>query len=86
MKTKGTVFEKVRSLLNPGGVVFGSTILWTGVDNSFLARYFINVNNAKGIMTNKQDDLDSLKQNLEQHFSENSVKTIGSMALFWARK
>ncbi len=86
MKTKGTVFENVRSLLNPGGVVFGSTILWTGVDNSFLARYFINVNNAKGVMTNKQDDLDGLKQNLEKHFSESSVKTIGSMALFWARK
>ncbi|MCX9012910.1 MAG: hypothetical protein OIN66_17550 [Candidatus Methanoperedens sp.] len=86
MKTKGAVFENVRSLLNPGGVVFGSTILWNGVNNSFLARYFINVNNAKGVMTNKQDDLDSLKQNLEQHFLESSVKIVGSMALFWAKK
>ncbi len=49
-------------------------------------RNSINANNAKGVMTNKQDDLDSLKQNLEKHFSESSVKTIGSMALFWARK
>ncbi len=86
MKMKGIVFENVRSLLNPGRVVFGSTILWNGVDNSFLAKYFIDVNNAKGVMTNKQDDLDSLKQNLEQYFSESYVKTIGSMALFWARK
>lgn len=86
MKTKGVVFENVRSLLNPGGVVFGSTILWKGVDNSFLARYYINVDNAAGIMTNKQDDLDSLKHNLEKYFSESSLKTIGSMALFWARK
>ncbi len=86
MKTKGAVFENIKSLLNPGGVVFGSTILWNGVKNSFLARYFINVNNAKGVMTNKQDDLDSLKRNLEQNFSESSVKIIGSMALFWAKK
>jgi uncharacterized membrane-anchored protein YhcB (DUF1043 family) len=73
-------------LLNPGGVVFGSTILWKGVDNSFLARYFINANNTRGAMTNMQDDLDGLKKNLEQHFSESSVKIIGSMALFWAKK
>jgi SAM-dependent methyltransferase len=86
MKTKEIVFKNIRSLLNPGGVVFGSTILWNGVKNSFLARYFINVNNAKGVMTNKQDDLDSLKWNLEQYFSESSIRTIGSMALFWARK
>lgn len=86
MKMKGIVFENIRSLLNPGGVIFGSTILWNGVDNSFLAKYFINVNNARGVMTNKQDDLDGLKRNLEQHFSESYVKTIGSMALFWARK
>lgn len=86
MKTKGVVFENVRSLLNSGGVVFGSTILWKGVDNSFLARYYINVDNAAGIMTNKQDDLDSLKHNLEKYFSESSLKTIGSIALFWARK
>lgn len=86
MKMKGTVFENVRNLLNPGGVVFGSTILWKGVDNSFLAKYFINVNNSRGVMTNKQDDLDGLKRNLEQYFSESHIKTIGSMALFWARK
>ncbi|CAG0962379.1 MAG: class I SAM-dependent methyltransferase [Candidatus Methanoperedens sp.] len=86
MKTKGIVFEKIRSLLNPGGVVFGSTILGKGVDNNFLAKYFINANNTRGVMTNMQDDLDSLMNELEQYFPESSVKVIGSMALFWGKK
>lgn len=86
MKTKGVVFENINKLLNPGGVVFGSTLLYKGVKKSFLAWYFMNLFNILGVLTNKQDDLEGLKQNLEQHFSESSVKVIGSIALFWARK
>jgi ubiquinone/menaquinone biosynthesis C-methylase UbiE len=86
METKRIVFGNIRSLLNPDGVVFGSTIPYKGVRHSFLAEYFINTNNARGIMTNKQDDLEGLEQNLAQHFSDSSVKAIGSMALFRAKK
>lgn len=37
-------------------------------------------------VTNGEDDLEGLKGNLEQHFSESFVKVIGCEALFWARQ
>ncbi|HZD59133.1 MAG TPA: class I SAM-dependent methyltransferase [Anaerolineae bacterium] len=86
MQTKGVVFKGIKNLLNPGGVIFGSTILYKGVKNSLQAKYSMMVGNLQGAFCNKQDDLNGLKQNLEQHFSESSVKTVGSMALFWAKK
>ncbi len=42
--------------------------------------------NASRVMTNKEDDVEGLQQNLDRYFSEGSVKVIGCIALFWARK
>ena len=42
--------------------------------------------NARGHISNKQDDLDALRLNLAECFSENSVKVVGCVALFSARK
>jgi 2-polyprenyl-3-methyl-5-hydroxy-6-metoxy-1,4-benzoquinol methylase len=85
MKSKRTVFEHVKALLNPGGVVFGSTILYRGVKRGFWARYQMAVSNIMGIMCNKQDDPEALEQNLQQVFPASSVNIIGCEALFWAR-
>ncbi len=85
IKTKGIIFKYVKKLLNPGGIVFGSTLLYKGVNRNILATVFMNVDNSKGIMTNKEDDLDSLKEILRQYFSESSVEVIGCDALFWVR-
>ena len=84
-KTKGIVFEHLKALLNPGGVVFGSTILYGGVRRSLLSTFILNWVNARGFMTNKADDLEGLQHNLEHHFSESSIEVIGCEALFWAR-
>ncbi len=37
-------------------------------------------------MCNDRDDLEGLRSNLEQFFSESSVNVVGCMALFRARK
>ncbi len=50
------------------------------------ARYFMAINNKKGVMCNDHDDLEGLRNNLAQFFSESSVNVVGCMALFWARK
>lgn len=85
MQTKGTVFEHLKTLLNPGGILFGTTLLYGGVKRSFLATYTYYWLNLLGIMTNKQDDVEGLKQNLALHFAESDVEVIGCGALFWGR-
>jgi len=86
MKTKGVVFEHLRGLLNPGGTIFGCTVLYRGVKRNPLATLMANIINASRVMTNKEDDVEGLQQNLDRYFSEDSVKVIGCVALFWARK
>ena len=49
------------------------------------ATFCFNLLNHLGIMTNKQDDVDGLKQNLARHFKESDVDIIGCGALFWGR-
>ena len=86
MRTKRVVFENLRAVLKPGGTLFGCTILYGGVKRSPLATLALNFINARGYLTNKQDDLDGLKQNLAECFPESSVKVVGCVALFSARK
>jgi ubiquinone/menaquinone biosynthesis C-methylase UbiE len=85
MQAKGTVFEHLKALLNPGGVIFGTTLLYGGVKRSFLATFTYYWLNLLGIMTNKQDDVEGLKQNLTRHFTESNIEVIGCGALFWGR-
>jgi SAM-dependent methyltransferase len=84
MKTKEAVFANMRNLLNPGGSLFGNTILGTGVNHSIPAGYFMTALNVAGVFSNSRDDLDDLKANLGRHFSDSRVRIVGSVALFWA--
>ncbi|MFC2035656.1 class I SAM-dependent methyltransferase [Chloroflexota bacterium] len=86
MKTKGIVFDNADEVLNTGGSIFGSTILSKGVKHNLLATMNLKVCNQKGIMTNLDDDIEVLRNNLKEKFSDSSVETIGSIALFWAKK
>ena len=85
MGSKRVVFENARSVMNPGAVLFGSTLLYQGVRLSRLARFILEWNNDRGIMTNIDDDVEVLRENLQHYFAESSVEIIGCMALFWAR-
>jgi len=86
MSTKGTIFNNADEVLNPGGIIFGSTILSKGVKHNLLATINLKVCNRKGIMTNLEDDVEVLRDNLKEKFSDSSVEIIGSIALFWAKK
>jgi SAM-dependent methyltransferase len=86
MRTKRVVFENLKAVLKPGGTLFGCTILYGGVKRSPPATLALYLNNARGYLTNKQDDLEGLKQNLAECFPESSVKVVGCIALFSARK
>ena len=86
MKTKRVVFENLRGVLNPEGTLFGCTILNKGVERNPLARLTLCFMNARGHMSNRQDDLEGLKQNLAECFPASSVKVVGCVALFSARR
>jgi ubiquinone/menaquinone biosynthesis C-methylase UbiE len=86
MATKRVVFDNLKAVLKPGGRLFGCTVLYRGVERSPLATTVLWFSNARGYMTNKQDDLDGMKRNLAECFSESSVKVVGCVALFSARK
>ena len=71
-------------MLNPGAVVFGSTLLQGGVARGFAAQRLMAFYNSKGIFSNTQDDLETLTRQLEKRFSAVSVETVGCAALFSA--
>lgn len=86
MKSKSVVFDHLKTLLNPSGRIFGSTILGEGVHHTFLGKRLLEYCNKKGYMTTYEDDYDSLKLGLEEHFQKTSIKVVGSVALFSAQK
>jgi 2-polyprenyl-3-methyl-5-hydroxy-6-metoxy-1,4-benzoquinol methylase len=86
LKTKSVVFEYAKAVMNPGAVIFGSTILFRGVKHNPLATLAIKATNLWGFMTNYDDTPEDLRDSLRRHFSESSVRLIGCEALFWARK
>jgi hypothetical protein len=86
LATKSIVFESVKPLLRDGGVIFGSTILGEGVRHNPLAKQLLKIYNAKGIFSNLSDRQSDLEAGLNAHFDEHTIHTVGSVALFIARK
>jgi hypothetical protein len=85
LKTKAIVFEHAKAVMNPGAVVFGSTILYEGVKRTARATLAMKYSNKKGWMANLNDGLEDLRESLQHSFPDISVKVIGCEALFWAR-
>jgi len=82
IQTKALVFQHLKSLLNPGGVMFGATLLHGGVRRNAAARKLMAFYNSKGIFTNHQDDLDGLREVLSFHLTAVQVEVVGCAALF----
>jgi 2-polyprenyl-3-methyl-5-hydroxy-6-metoxy-1,4-benzoquinol methylase len=85
MATKARAFDFLSPLMNPGAIVFGSTLLQGGVERSFAAQRLMAFYNSKGIFSNAQDDLETLTRELEKRFDAVSVETVGCAALFSAK-
>ena len=79
---KAVVLDHVIPLVRPGGVVFGTTILAGGVDQTRLARRVIRLYNHKGIFANLDDDLAGLRRALDDRFARYDLDVVGSVALF----
>ena len=85
LAAKTVILDHLKALMNPNAVLFGSTLLQDGVSRSWLARRLMAFYNKKGIFSNQHDDLNGLKQALNQRFHDVSVETVGCAALFSGR-
>jgi SAM-dependent methyltransferase len=85
MDEKAVAFDHLRPLLNPGGCVFGATLLQGDVPRSAQARMLMKTYNRRGLFSNEQDTLESLERALRQRFKESQVTLHGCMALFRAQ-
>lgn len=82
MSDKATVIKNIRDLLNPGGIMFGSTILGNGSKHNYIARKLLKLYNKKRAFSNCDDSLESLKNALKANFDNVEIKQVGSVALF----
>ena len=83
--SKTVMLDHLKALMNPGAVLFGSPLLQGGVSRSWAARRLMAFYNGKGIFSNRDDDLEGLKQALARRFRDVSVEVAGCAALFSGR-
>jgi SAM-dependent methyltransferase len=85
MAAKAVVLDHLIPLLAPGGTLFGTTILDTGVRHSRLGRALVGLYNRKGIFANAGDDLADLERALAGRFDGHELEVKGAVALFAGR-
>lgn len=71
--------------MNPGAVLFGSTLLQGGVQRNWAAKRLMAAYTRKGVFSNQDDDLDGLKRELGKRFKDVTVEVVGCAALFSGR-
>jgi hypothetical protein len=85
LRTKNVVFEHLKTLLNPGGIILGTTILNQGVKHSLRARLAIRFYYTINVFRNIYDDLTELEFVLKNNFNNYGIETIGSIVFFWGK-
>lgn len=83
--SKGVVFDHLVPFVDPGGVVFGATLLHGGADRNRLARTVMKWNNARGIFSNTADTADGLRSLVNAHLIDVTIEIVGCVALFSGR-
>jgi SAM-dependent methyltransferase len=80
--SKAVAFDNLGPLLEPGGVIFGTTILSEGVEHTRLGRKLLQAYNRKGIFSNLHDDRDALERALANRYDRYELEISGAVALF----
>lgn len=83
--SKGMVFDHLKAVMNPGGVLFGTTLLQKGVRPNWLARRLMDAYVRSGLFSNEDDDPEGLRRALEERFADVSLEVVGCAALFSGR-
>jgi len=85
LEEKAVAFDHLGRLLNPGGRIFGATLVQEGATRGPVARGLMKVYNRKGIFHNRLDSVDGLDRALSRRFAASRVAVIGCVATFWAQ-
>jgi 2-polyprenyl-3-methyl-5-hydroxy-6-metoxy-1,4-benzoquinol methylase len=85
IESKSVAFDHLKTLMNPGAVIFGSTLLQGGVARNWFAKRLMDFYNGKRIFSNENDDINGLQYALGQRFRSVSVEIVGCAALFSGR-
>lgn len=85
IKSKAVVFDHLKTLVKPNGILFGSTLLQDGVPRTLFAKHLMTVYNEKGIFSNRADHLTGLIKELTKRFNDISIEVVGCAVLFTAR-
>ena len=82
---KGAVFAHLKAMLNPGGRLFGATLVQGDVPQSTAAAGLMRWFNARGTLHNLTDTRARLAESLEQHLTYVRIEQVGCVALFSGR-
>ncbi len=85
IESKAIAFDHLKALMNPGAVLFGSTLLHGGVPRNAVAKRLMAAYNKAGIFSNQNDHLTGLKRTLSARFRDVDVRVVGCAALFSGR-
>lgn len=84
MDEKSILFDNLKHILTPNGIISGSTIL-PDIGRNFASEKLMAHYNKKGIFTNSKDSLEDLEKNLKEKFPDYSIDTYGCVTLFRAK-
>ena len=85
MPSKEPAIRNAASVLDPGGTLFGGTVLGLEERHSAPARAFLRAVNLRGAFDNLGDTRSGLQAILSASFAEVDIDVRGSLALFTAR-
>lgn len=81
---KALAIANVAAVLQPGGVLFGATVLGRSGQHGWLGRRFLSSFNRRGTFDNLDDTEDDLRAMLAASFEQLEVEIVGSVAIFTA--
>jgi hypothetical protein len=84
LEEKAAAFDHLRPLMNPGAVVFGATLVQGDAPRSAAAQRLMDVYNAKGVFSNRDDTVEGLRAALGKRFARPQVELVGCAAVFRA--
>lgn len=85
LQTKAIIFDHLQTVLTPGGVIFGSTLLHDCDQPHWIAERLMKTYNAKKIFSNEEDHENGIHTILTKRFAEVTIERKGYAALFSAR-
>lgn len=84
LEDKAVALDHARTVLAPGGCLFGSTVLGEGVEHTRLSRMAMKRLNRRGMFSNADDRLEDLDAGLGDAFAAHEIEVRGAIALFAA--